>query len=139
MTARLALIATEIETAASETSLANPTDAGYWLRIALAAESIAGFTTSANDTLLGYMYRAALAFDYIGGIDGSIYNHSEEGYLARTAAGVEAYTGITHTGSHEYRLHLALIDFDGPVTGDGTLDFSSADDSGLLALLMEDE
>jgi hypothetical protein len=128
--ARLALIATEFESDAGASTTANPSEAGYWKRIALAAEEIAGASTSANETLMGYMKRAAVAVDDFCGTDGSAtYNPTKAGYYARMVVALEAFNVDTYEGSLEYQLYLAIVAFVGggaPFAWDFSHDYTSS-------------
>lgn len=107
MNAALALVATDLETAADATTSGNPSPAGYWSRIAAASEGLAGATTSANATVSGYMLRAALALESIAGTDGNGENASYYGYLKRIVDALEVQSGSVEPGSLMHRLVLA--------------------------------
>lgn len=107
MSAALASIATDLETAAGATTSANPSPAGYWSRIAEASEVLADATTSANATISGYMLRAALALESLAGTDGNEENASYFGYLKRIVDALEVQSGSVETGSLIHRLVLA--------------------------------
>lgn len=107
MSAALASIADDLETAASATTVGNANEPGYWSRIAAASESLAGATTSANATTSGYMLRAALALESIAGTSGAEENPNENGYMKRIVDALEVQAGAVEVGSLEHRLVLA--------------------------------
>lgn len=108
MSAILALVANALETAAGETTVANPSQAGYWRRIADASETLAGATNPTNDITSGYMLRAALALESIAGTSGVEESATPAGYLKRVVDALEAL-GTVGEGSLEYRMFLGAI------------------------------
>lgn len=104
----LALIATALEVEAGDTTTANATEPGYWLRIATALEDVAGASTAANANFTGYLKRAAIAAEAIGGTSGSDENENEAGYLKRIVDALEVGGGVT-TGSLIERFYQAVL------------------------------
>lgn len=110
MTLRLSLIADLIEADAGASTTANPTEAGYWKRIALAAESLAGAGTSANTGKYGYMRRTADALETLAGA-ATVANRSEDGYVRRMVAACEALGTTPNVGAWLYQFQLAIDEY----------------------------
>lgn len=127
MNAALALVATDLETAADATTSGNPSPAGYWSRIAAASETLADATTNANATISGYMLRAALALESIAGTDGTDENASYYGYLKRIVDALEVQAGAVTEGSWLNRLVTAAANasFGGLPTIDADTTFAT--------------
>lgn len=128
MTYRLALIADLIEADAGASTTANPTEAGYWKRIALAAESLAGAGTSANTGKPGYQRRTADALETLAGAT-TTANRTEDGYVRRMVAALEALGTTPVTGSWLYQLQLALDEY---VSGPPPADYFVTTDAELV-------
>lgn len=106
MSATLASIAEDLETASGASTSANVSESGYWLRIATAAETLAGAVTTANSTLFGYMKRTAVALESIAGTSGAEENANEAGYKKRIVDALEVQAGAVTVGSLDYRMKL---------------------------------
>lgn len=107
MSATLASIATDLETAAGASTSANANEAGYWARIAAAAEALAGASTTANANPQGYRLRTAIALESIAGTSGAEENANETGYKKRIVDALEVQAGAIGTGSLDYRMMIA--------------------------------
>lgn len=131
MSATLASIATDLETAAGASTSANPNESGYWKRIAAATEVLAGASTTANDNPQGYRLRAAVALESIAGTSGAEENANESGYKKRIVDALEVQAGAITAGSLDYRMMIAAAaaefgdDFDGGLVLNGG--FSNGD------------
>jgi len=105
--ALLSRAADAIEASAALATPANQTQAGYWLRIALAAEDLAGASTSAQTSRNGYMLRTALALEAAAGLPGGT-GVSYFPLLRRCVLAAEDLAGAATEGSWLLRLAVAL-------------------------------